>query len=55
MTAVELVEALIQAAMGGWMAPSLCGARVEVIRVPEYTADASPKRGETEAQVRRDI
>ena len=38
MTADELVEELMEAAMGSWMACNLYRARVESRRVPEYTA-----------------
>jgi hypothetical protein len=41
--------------MDSWMVCSLCGARVEARRVPEYTADVHPKLAETEAYVRRNI
>lgn len=43
----------MEAVMGGWMACSLCGARVEARRVPEYTADVYPKLAKTQAHVKR--
>jgi len=55
LTADELVEELLEAAMGGWMACSLCGARVEARRVPEYTANVYPKLAITEAHIRRNV
>jgi len=55
LTADELVEELMEAAMGSWMACSLCGARVEARRVPEYTANVYLKLAKTEAHVRRNI
>lgn len=34
----ELVKELLEVSMSGWMACSLCGARVEARRMPEQTA-----------------
>lgn len=42
LTADKLVKELIEAAMDSWMARSLCGVRVEVRRVPEYTVNVYP-------------
>jgi len=51
----EFVEELMEAAMGSWMACSLCGARVEARRVPEYTANVYPKLVKIEAHLSRNI
>jgi len=55
LTADEFVEEIMEAAMGGWMACSLYGARVEAGRVPEYTVNVYPKLAKTEAHVRRNV
>jgi hypothetical protein len=51
----ELVEELLEAAMGSWVAYSLCGARIEARRVQEYTVNVYPKQAKTKAYVRRNI
>ena len=45
----------MEAAMDSWMAPSLCGARVEAMRVQEYTANVYLKLAKTEAHGRCNI
>ncbi len=49
----ELVEALMEATIGSWMACSLCGVSVDMRRVSEYTADVYPKLAKTQAHVKR--
>jgi len=45
----------MEAVTGGLMTCSLCGARVEVRRLPEYTADVYLKLAKTHAHVRCNI
>ena len=55
MKADELVEELVGAVIGGWIACSLCGARVEAGRVPKYTCKVYLKLAKTQSHVRRNI
>jgi len=55
LTADELVEELMETAMGSWMACSLYTTRIVARRVLEYTADVYLKLAETEARLRRNI
>jgi len=49
------VEGLMEAVMDGWMACSLYGARVEVRRILEHTAEIYPKLVKTQAHIRCNI
>ena len=55
LTVDEVVNELMEAAMGGCMTSSLCGARVEARRMPEQTAKVHPKPARTEAHRRHNI